>query len=248
VHVDMEAFGRDDRWPADYDGEIPPGTGDPSIWPDAFFPRMPPITSPEWERPLSGHKPPHHTQTNGIKSMDQSSDEPALVTNANREKFVEDYVFWLTDKSVRPQLLAFKKGFFTCLDRRSLALFHHPSALQSLVEGSPTLSIDTLRSSTEYEDGYNASHPTIRAFWTVVSEFDEAGRRKLLEFVTACDRAPVVKTRLMTIVRAGVAREMLPGASTCFAKLMLPDYGGDVGVMRSRLEVALANSRGFGSA
>jgi hypothetical protein len=60
------------------------------------------------------------------KKMKEKKTEARLVTNANRERFVEDYVFWLTDKSIRPQFEAFARGFFVCIDRKALRVFTTP--------------------------------------------------------------------------------------------------------------------------
>jgi hypothetical protein len=45
-----------------------------------------------------------------------------FVTNANRKQYVKDYIFWLTDKSIRPQFEAFDKGFHAVLDSKSLSV------------------------------------------------------------------------------------------------------------------------------
>jgi len=52
------------------------------------------------------------------------TDEPEaeLVTNATRKQYVEDYIFWLTDKSVRRQFEAFRRGFMVCLDSKALSV------------------------------------------------------------------------------------------------------------------------------
>lgn len=48
--------------------------------------------------------------------------EAGLVTNENRKQYVEDFIFWLTDKSIRPQFEAFSKGFFACIDKKALSV------------------------------------------------------------------------------------------------------------------------------
>ena len=48
--------------------------------------------------------------------------EAELVTNENREQFVKDYIFWLTDKSIRPQYEAFARGFFVCIDKKTISV------------------------------------------------------------------------------------------------------------------------------
>jgi hypothetical protein len=42
--------------------------------------------------------------------------EAGLFTNASRERFGSDYIYFLTDRSIRSGFNAFAKGFSTCLD------------------------------------------------------------------------------------------------------------------------------------
>jgi hypothetical protein len=115
--------------------------------------------------------------------------EPEMVTNDNREQYVDDYIFWLTDKSIRPQFEAFAKGFNVCLDRKALSLFT-PESLKRLIEGSQDIDINELERTTTY-DYYTPRHRVIRDFWKIVRNFSPDEVRKLLEFTTASDRIPV---------------------------------------------------------
>ena len=172
-----------------------------------------------------------------------------LVTNENRNSYVSDYMHWLTDVSVRPQFEAFKSGFFTCVDRRSISLFD-PDTLQSLVEGIQEIDISELRRATRYvgwEGG--SSHRTIRDFWSIVKRYDLEQKKKLLEFVTASDRVPVggMRNLQFNIQRNGVDDGHLPSSYTCYGVLLLPDYSSKE-VLRQKLAMALENSKGFGFA
>lgn len=120
----------------------------------------------------------------------ESGEEVELVTNANREQYVKDYISWLTDRSVRRQYQAFEKGFLAVLDMKALSLFT-PSSLQSLVEGIQEIDIEGLEKTARYDDGYGPEHKTIRDFWSIVRAFSSERKRQLLEFVTASDRVPV---------------------------------------------------------
>lgn len=125
-----------------------------------------------------------------IPSSSSSAPEPELVTNANRERFVKDYIFWLTDKSIRPQYEAFARGFYTCLDRTALSIFT-PETLKLVVEGIQEIDIAGLERVAKYDGGFHRDHALIKSFWEIVGGFDLAQRKKLLEFVTASDRVPV---------------------------------------------------------
>ncbi|KAF3905255.1 hypothetical protein ABW21_db0204822 [Orbilia brochopaga] len=173
-------------------------------------------------------------------------EEAELVTNANRGQYVRDYVFWLTDKSVRPQFEAFERGFHAVLDRKSLSLFN-PSTLRHLVEGSQEIDIAALEAAAKYDDGYHPNHRCIKDFWAIVRTYDNTQRRALLEFVTASDRVPVsgIASVMFVVQRNGGDSERVPTSLTCFGRLLLPEYGGRK-KMREKLRIALENGRGFG--
>lgn len=138
-------------------------------------------------------------------SSDDGSPTPAngkpeapLVDASNREDYVRDYISHLTTHSVAPQFSAFQRGFLTCLESRSLALFT-PSLLQSVVEGVQDIDISELRRYARYV-GWDADHRTIRDFWSVVRRYSTEEKKKLLEFVTASDRVPVGGMRNLVFV------------------------------------------------
>jgi HECT-domain (ubiquitin-transferase) len=188
----------------------------------------------------------HWPQFAELYSSTNPTDAP-MVTNENRNSYVSDYIRWLTDVSIRPQFDAFKKGFFACIDRRSISLFD-PETLQSVVEGIQEIDISEMRRATRYI-GWDASHKTIRDFWSIVKRYDIEQKRKLLEFVTASDRVPVggMKNLQFTLQRNGVDDGHLPTSYTCYGILLLPEYSGKE-VLREKLAMALENSKGFGFA
>ncbi len=172
--------------------------------------------------------------------------EAATVTNANREKYIKDYIFWLTDKSIRPQFEAFARGFYTCLDRTALSIFT-AEALQSLVEGIQDIDVDALRSVTQYE-GYEGGDRVIQWFWDIFGNWPHERKKLLWEFWTASDRVPVMGPQGMelSIQRNGSRQDWLPTSTTCFGTLLLPEYE-DRGVLEERLRVSVEEGRGFGN-
>jgi hypothetical protein len=140
-----------------------------------------------------------------VTPTSQHPGEASLVTNKNREQFVKDYIFWLTDRSVRPQYEAFARGFYTCLDRSSLSIFT-PEALKTVVEGIQEIDIDQLEHHARYEGGFGPSHPMIQDFWQTVKQYSPEKKAQLLEFVTASDRVPVngISSIMFVIQKNGV--------------------------------------------
>lgn len=185
-------------------------------------------------------------QFGGFRDGVNPIDAP-LVTHENRNSYVSDYIRWLTDVSVRPQFEAFKAGFFTCVDRRSVTLFDEDT-LQSIVEGIQDIDISELRRYTRYI-GWDDSHRTVRDFWSIVRKYDLEQKKRLLEFVTASDRVPVGGLRNLQFImqRNGVGDGHLPTSYTCYGTLLLPEYTGKE-VLKEKLAMALENSKGFGFA
>lgn len=169
-----------------------------------------------------------------------------MVTNANRDQYISDYIDQLTNVSIATQYAHFTKGFFRCITPKSLTLFT-PSQLKTLVEGSPTIDVARLRRFTKYAYGYDCFHPTITSFWRIVQRWDQEKLGRLLEFVTASDRLPIGGEARVNFViqKNGEGDERLPTSITCFGKLLLPVYKGEEAMERA-LELAVAHAKGFG--
>ncbi|KAL4908935.1 hypothetical protein BDW74DRAFT_145570 [Aspergillus multicolor] len=183
-----------------------------------------------------------------LPSPTSPAEEASLVTNENRVQFVKDYIFWLTDKSIRPQFEAFAHGFYTCLDRPSLAIFT-PEALKTVVEGIQEIDMAQLERHARYEGGFGAGHRVIQDFWSIAHTFSPGKKAQLLEFVTASDRVPVngISSIMFVIQKNGVGDARLPTSLTCFGRLLLPEYSSRA-VLEEKLNKALENARGFGVA
>ena len=235
LFVDMERIGRDDAWPPvktdkgkrntrSTSFEAEQGISDASTANDQArgSPGSSINGSDGWitlERPaisVDDLLDPKGGSTSGESSYpilrprtNSVTSQASMVTNENREQYVMDYIFWLTDKSVRPQYEAFERGFFVCLDRKALSIFT-PDALQSVVEGIQEIDVDALEQTARYENGYHADHRIIKEFWHVVRQFSPEKVRQLLEFVTASDRIPVngIRSILFVIQRNGTSDDV----------------------------------------
>lgn len=191
-------------------------------------------------------------RVDGSTSAASDSEEAPLVTNNNRQAFVMDYIIHLTSITIQPQFTAFLRGLHTIVSPRSLSLFtHSPATLKLLIEGHPlaqTLDVDAWFTATTYED-YEPSDATVVWFWEVLKEeCTQSQLRKLLEFVTASNRIPINGWKGITFIvqRHGEGDERLPGSSTCYGRLLLPDYSSKE-VLKEKLEKAVENSLGFGA-
>ncbi|KAJ5216180.1 uncharacterized protein N7498_002587 [Penicillium cinerascens] len=239
--IDMHKVGRDAPWPAPINHALALSEL-PSSNPATLSP--PPSTAAEAVEATAVSKP----RSLSIQSPTPPSDEAPLVTNDNRHRFVKDYIFWLTDKSIRPQFEAFLRGFQTCLDRSALSIFS-PEALKTVVEGLHEIDIKELENHARYEGGFGPDHRVIRDFWSIVQQYSPEKKAQLLEFVTASDRVPVngIPSIMFVIQKNGVGDLRLPTSLTCFGRLLLPEYSCKK-TLAEKLDKALENARGFGVA
>ena len=72
----------------------------------------------------------------------------------------------------------------------ALSLFRYEE-LELLVCGLPHLDFHALEKGAQYDGGYSPEHPVVRALWEVVHSLALEHKKKLLFFVTGCDRAPI---------------------------------------------------------
>ncbi|KAJ5513540.1 hypothetical protein N7463_003092 [Penicillium fimorum] len=260
--IDMQKVNRDAPWPLASKITTPapapiagssawmdvPAYCDPPILTSTTFMAVEKATDGTSSEPASGMTPKLGPGSVSLQSPLLLADEPALVTNKNRHQFVKDYIFWLTDKSIRPQFEAFQRGFNTCLDRSALSIFS-PEALKTVVEGIQSIDVKELEKHTRYEGGFGPDNRVIRDFWDIIQEYPNEKRAQLLEFVTASDRIPVngISSIMFVIQKNGVGDLRLPTSLTCFGRLLLPEYSSREALAK-KLDKALENAQGFGVA
>eukprot|EP00698_Gefionella_okellyi_P020502 TRINITY_DN6441_c0_g2_i1.p1 TRINITY_DN6441_c0_g2~~TRINITY_DN6441_c0_g2_i1.p1 ORF type:complete len:795 (-),score=168.03 TRINITY_DN6441_c0_g2_i1:796-2895(-) len=169
-----------------------------------------------------------------------------LVTNANRQQYVDLYVKYMLVDCVAPQFNAFAQGFHDVCGGLAIKLFR-PEELELLICGNPTLDFAALELGTEYDNGYDAQHQLIRWFWKIVHDLDEAKKKRLLFFCTGSDRAPIkgLQSMHLVVARNGPDSDRLPTAHTCFNHLLLPEYDSEEKLKRMLL-TAIENAEGFG--
>lgn len=173
------------------------------------------------------------------------------VTHENKQEYVDLYVKYVLEDSIKTQFDAFAKGFRRVCNNGGMDLFNYEE-LELLICGNPVLNMSDLRRGANYEDGYTAESETILQFWEVVGEFTDEENKMLLKFISGSDRSPIEGLADMKFVvsKSGVAGEpetdaRLPSAHTCFNHLLLPPYSS-IEVMRRKLRYAISHSEGFG--
>lgn len=177
----------------------------------------------------------------------KSKGDQISVNHENKEEMVELYADFLLNKSIECQFGAFCQGFQMVTGDSPLKALFRPEEIELLVCGSQNFDFSSLEEATEYDGGYSDSSPIIKWFWELVQGFTLDQKRKLLQFATGSDRAPVgglAKLKLV-IARSGPDTERLPTAHTCFNVLLLPDYASKE-KLQERLLKAINYSKGFG--
>lgn len=105
------------------------------------------------------------------------------VTNENKFEYVDLYVQYVLEESVKTQFNAFARGFRKVCNNSGMDLFKYDE-LELLICGNPVLNMNELRAGARYEDGYTADSHVVHMFWTVVNEFDDQEKKQFLKFIS----------------------------------------------------------------
>ncbi|KAI8965333.1 hypothetical protein F5Y11DRAFT_344493 [Daldinia sp. FL1419] len=175
------------------------------------------------------------------------------VTNTNRPLYISYVVNHRLVAQPYRQTRAFLKGLGSIINPAWLSMFNQ-SELQRLVGGdSSEIDVEDLRRNTQYSGLYTVGddgmeHPTVRMFWEVMREFQDAQRREVLKYVTSTPRAPLLGFSQLSphfsIRDGGTDEERLPSTSTCVNLLKLPRYSSKE-TLRSKLLYAIQSGAGF---
>jgi len=188
------------------------------------------------------------TENNGEKIVFPliENGENIMINNENKKQYVELYIDWYFNKSIQDYYSDFEHGFNRVFDEDLLKILT-PEELELIICGSSNLNFHELQKVCIYKDGYNEESLTIKYFWEVVSDFDEEEKKKLLSFITGCDRAPIngLGNLVISITKIETDINKLPSAHTCFNDLLLPDYK-DKELLKKCLLISINFSEGFG--
>ena len=171
--------------------------------------------------------------------------EKIMVDIDNKDEYVELYINWYFNESIKEVFTSFEKGFYRVFNR-DLSKILSPEELELIICGTQTLDFNELKRVCHYEE-YTKDSETIKYFWEILLDFNEEEKKKFLSFVTGCDRAPIdgLGSLPITISNGGNNLDQLPSAHTCFNNLILPDYKNKE-KMKGKLLNAINYSEGFG--
>ena len=179
-----------------------------------------------------------------IVNLKENGDKIPVDIN-NKDEYVDLYLDWYFNKSIKEVFTSFERGFYRVFSR-DLSKILSPEELELIICGTQTLDFNELKRVCKYEE-YTKDSETIKQFWEVLLEFNEEEKKKFLSFVTGCDRAPIdgLGSLPLTISNGGTDIEQLPSAHTCFNNLILPNYKNKE-KLKKNLLIAINYSEGFG--
>ena len=170
--------------------------------------------------------------------------ENIMIDFNNKDEFVELYLNWFFNESIKEFYEYFEIGFYKIFDKK-LSKILSPQELELIICGTQNLDFNELQKVAKYE-GYESDSITVKYLWEILMELNEEEKKKFLFFVTGCDRAPIDGlATLPFVISRNASIDELPSSHTCFNNLILPDYQNKE-CMKNKLMIALNYSEGFG--
>jgi len=131
------------------------------------------------------------------------------------------------------QISILVRGMASIIPFEFLSIFR-PFELETMVCGSPDISISLLRDKTEYRGNVRPADPHVNMFWEVLKEMSQEQRKNFLQFVWGRTRLPSTSLGFgkdffklsdhAAAQASGKHDQYLPVAHTCFFALELPRY------------------------
>ncbi|NXK25483.1 HERC4 ligase, partial [Arenaria interpres] len=141
-----------------------------------------------------------------------------------RKEFVDLYVNYVFNESIRKPFGDFKKGFLRGCPAGNWTIFL-PVQLQIILQGHTKYDWKLLQKNVTYIR-YGMLDQTIKNFWTVFHELPEEKKENFLAFLTGSNRIPGCQqeTFKFAIEDPEVKNpdEFYPSANTCSRILFLP--------------------------
>lgn len=93
----------------------------------------------------------------------------------NKDEYVDLYLDWYFNQSIKEVFNSFEKGFYRVFNR-DLCKILSPEELELIICGTQTLDFNELKRVCKYEE-YTKDSETIKQFWEVLLEFNEEEKR-----------------------------------------------------------------------
>jgi len=176
------------------------------------------------------------------------------VTQSNKKEYVKLYVNYRFMHGIEQQFLALQKGFNELIPQSLLKCFDERE-LELVIGGLGKIDLEDWKSNTRLKH-CQAQTKQVVWFWSIVENYSEEMRARLLQFVTGSSRVPLqgfkalqgstgaAGPRLFTLHLVEVDTNNLPKAHTCFNRLDVPPYES-FDKMNEKLTQAVEETCGF---
>jgi E3 ubiquitin-protein ligase HUWE1 len=175
-----------------------------------------------------------------------------LVTEKNKEEYVNLFVRHRLIGRVKPQIEAFVGGFHTVLIAEDVQMFA-PNELDLVICGIPSVDVKDLRTHCAYVYPLSAEHYIVQWFFAIIRHWSKEDLAKLVLFVTGSSQVPVGGFKTFAdsgfpfTIAAGGNSARLPVAHTCTHTIDLPSYQS-LQEMSQKLHLAITECSSFGFA
>ncbi|GAB0092566.1 probable E3 ubiquitin-protein ligase HERC4 [Sergentomyia squamirostris] len=167
-----------------------------------------------------------------------------MVSQETKQEFVDLYIDYVFNVSVKMHFVGFDKGFQKVCGGRILHLFT-PRELMSMVVGNEDYDWFVWQETAEYRNGYSSSDQTVQWFWEVFHDLSLQEKKNFLLFLTGSSRIPLQGMKAIKIhIQPTLDDKFLPVAHTCFNLLDLPRYRTKE-KLRYKLLQAIQQTQGF---
>ncbi|GCB60820.1 hypothetical protein scyTo_0014230, partial [Scyliorhinus torazame] len=168
------------------------------------------------------------------------------VQKHNRKQYVDAYVDYKLNTSVKDQFEAFSQGFRSSLSVPVVNIFH-PEELRAVIHGNTEYEWELLEQNAKY-NGYTQTDTTVRNFWKVFESLKEKKKKRFLTFLSGSERIPAGGIRGFRITILNLRRNepdsFYPCAYTCHMTLDLPNYSS-IEILEEKLLHAIKFSEEF---
>ena len=113
-----------------------------------------------------------------------------LVTNDNKEFFIEKVVEYICYKSIEVELNSLKEGFFSLLSINYAQIFTIEE-FDFVLSGQSVINLNDWKANTIYKGEYKEKSKIIKFFWEVLSELNNEKLLLFYKFCTGSIRVPV---------------------------------------------------------
>ncbi|XP_030048008.1 E3 ISG15--protein ligase HERC5 [Microcaecilia unicolor] len=180
-----------------------------------------------------------------VDLVENGSNIPVL--KHNRKQYVEAYVNYVFNVSVKNQFKDFFRGFSRGC-QSNIWRYFLPEELKAIICGSSVYDWEILEKNAQYKD-YEQTDEVIKNFWTVFHQLPEEKKKNFLVFLTGSDRIPVGGMENFAFTICDFHSEdpdlYYPVANTCYHILKLPRYS-DIRTLKERFLRAITSYETFG--